>query len=258
MAKKTSTAKIETLGEVFELPYGYVDEEGAVHKEFEIREMTGIDEESVAKPEVRSNLGKIVTTLLSNCVLRVGSYRKSEMKDTKWEKIIRDMFLGDRDFALLKLRKITYGDEMSFDSRCPHCRKPVVIEFTLDELEINPVKCDPTKIPFELPKGYMDKDGEIHTTGFMKMPTGFDQEQLDAVARKNPGAANTMLITRCVFELGNVKLSSNTFRELSQKDREYLIKELSDNVFGPKFVVNTVCNNCGEDFEAGVNPVNFI
>ena len=244
--------------EVFELQAGYTDENGVTHKEVEIREMIGIDEEAIAHGDVRTNIGKIVTTLLSGCVIRIGSLEKEAISAGKWEKIMRDLYLGDRDYILLKIRELTYGNEMSFESRCPNCRKVVNIEFSLDELEIRPLSCDPARIPFELPKGYKDKDGEVCKYGFARMPTGFDQEQLDQVARKNPGTANTMLITRCVHELGKVKLSSKVFRELSLKDREYLVKTLADNNFGPKFLVEAVCDSCGSDFEAGVNPVNFI
>jgi len=241
----------------FRLLAGYKDSDGTIHDEVVIREMTGADEEAIAKAEVRNNIGKIVTTLLSSCIQRIGTIEKSNIKAAKWEEIINELFLGDRDLILMKIRELTYGNEMSFQTQCRDCRKSLTIDFTMDELEVRPLKDDPHAISFTLPRGYFDGK-ETHTSGTMRLPTGFDQEQLDSVARKNPGLANTTLITRCVTELGSVKLSSKVFREMGQKDRDYLVSHLADKVFGPRFIVNTVCDHCGHEFEAGVNPLNFI
>jgi len=257
MAKK-KPKELDVPTENMELMAGYKDDDEQIHKEVEVRELTGLDEEAIAKGDIRSNVGKIVTTLLSGCVMRIGGYTREDLSKTKWEGIFKGMFLGDRDLILLKIRETTYGTEMSFDSRCPSCKTDVKVEFDLEELEIKPLEVDPNRIPFELPKGFRDEEGNTVKVGAMRLPTGFDQEQLDHVARKNPGTANTMLITRCVYELGDLKLSSNTFRSLSSKDREYLVRTLAEHSFGPRFMIDTICDNCGNEFEAGVNPINFI
>ena len=257
MAKKQSK-KIDVPTESIEILAGYKDKEDNVHTTLEIREITGADEEAIAKADIRTNVGKVVTTLLTGCVTRVGSLERDSLSPSKWEAIFREMYLGDRDFILLKISEVTNGPEMSFNSRCPSCRKELTIEFNIDELVVEPLKGDPESIPFELPRGFFDDSGDRIKNGIMRLPNGFDQEQLDPVARKNPGTANTMLITRCVKELGDIKLSSATFRALGSKDREYLVKTLAENSFGPKFTIDAICDSCGNDFEAGVNPINFI
>lgn len=256
MAKKKTTV-IDQPTESIDLLLGYKDEEGNMHTTAEITEITGADEEAIAKADIRSNVGKVVTTLLSGCVVKIGSIEKGSLSASKWEAIFRNLFLGDRDFILLKISEVTNGKEMSITARCPSCRQELTIDFNIEEIEVTKPSVDPDNIPFELPKG-LRQDGEIIKNGVMRLPNGFDQEQLDQVARKNPGTANTMLITRCVKELGESKLSSSVFRSLSIKDREYLVKTLAENSFGPKFSVEAVCDSCGNDFEAGVNPVNFI
>jgi hypothetical protein len=256
MAKK-QTPEVKMGETTFDLLVGLTEGE-VVHKEVTMREMTGNDEEAVAKPEIRGNYGKVITTLLANCITRIGGLQKTQMHISKWENCIKSLYLGDRDYCLLKLRELTYGNEMKIATKCPSCRMSLNLEFFLEELEIRQFNGeDPARIPFELPKGY-NLNGTIYTKGFFKLPTGADQEYLDTMARKNPGLANTTLISKCFYELEDLKLGLNTFRDLSQRDRDYMLETLYENNFGPKFLMTVNCDGCGEEFETGVNPVNFI
>jgi hypothetical protein len=158
---KKNTIEVK-MGELtFDLLAGFKEGE-LLHKEITIREMTGADEEAVAKPEVRGNSGKVITTLLSNCVLRIGGLEKGRMSPAKWEDIIRKLYIGDRDYILLKIRELTYGNEMSVDTRCPFCKSNLKLDFFLEEIEIRPVDGDPGVITLELPKGY-NANGLIST-----------------------------------------------------------------------------------------------
>lgn len=261
MASKDKKVEIKPEEFTFDLMVGYPKEDTLL-KEVSIREMTGADEEAVAKAEVRSNIGKLITTLLANCVTRLSdgtiTLSKASMTPAKWEQVIQGLYLGDRDYILMKLREYTYGSEMHIDSQCPFCRNKLKVDFFMDEIELTPVTSDPARVPFELPKGYRDKEGNTYRIGAMRLLTGIDQEAIDPIARRNPGIANTTLISRSVYELEGLKLSPTVFRELSQKDREYLVETLSEATFGPKFLITVTCDSCGEEFETGVNPVNFI
>lgn len=251
-------AKVNKDTEEFELLYGAYDKEGNLHKEVTIKEMTGEDEENIAKADIRSNTGKMVTTLIAGCCTKIGGLEKGKLPYEEWERIVRNLFLGDRDYLLLKIRELNEGTEISFNSQCNSCKAEMVVTADFDELPIINPPDDPFNIEFTLPKGYIDKNNNLHTEGVLRLPNGFDQEQLDSVARKNMGQANTLLLTRCVKKLGDVKLSSKVFKELRTKDREVLVRLMADKAFGPRFTVETVCDNCGNEFEAGVNPVNFI
>lgn len=277
MAKKTAKAEekeerveaneaeqVEGIRDTFEIPYGYKDEEGNLHKEVHIIEIGGGAEEAIARADIRTNVGKIVTTLLAYCVDRVGTLEKEFTKPTKWEKIFRSMYLGDRDSILFNITLLTHflgredNKELSFDSRCPVCMQQSKICFDPDEIQILPVKENPEQLPFELPRGYRQpKTGAIYKSGIARMPTGFEQELLDTQARKNPAVANTSLLARCVYEMGDLRLNSKVFRDLGKRDREHILKIISDNVFGPRFMIDVVCENCGAKFEAGVHPINF-
>jgi hypothetical protein len=245
---------------VVELEVGYKDNDGTTHKEVEIREITGYDEEMISKAEVRGNIGKLITTLLSSVAVRIGDLTAKDLGKTKWEKIFRELPMGDRDKLMLELRKFTNGDEIELDIKCPHCKNKLqhIVEIDSD-IEYKNLQGDARRIPFELPKGVKNKDGQLCKTGFIRLPDGEDQEQLDAIARKNPGQANTTLLARVVTELdGFGKLALSDLRKMSVRDRDYLIKLVGDNTYGPKFEISFPCPSCGEDVEIGVHPVNFL
>ena len=100
----------EQLGETFDFVRGYTDESGTTHKDFELREMNGSDEEAISKPEIKSNGAKIGRTLLERCCLRIGTIYKSEVKSQEWREIIQSLAVGDQDIMLLRLREISLGD----------------------------------------------------------------------------------------------------------------------------------------------------
>lgn len=259
MAEKNKQLFEDTI--TFDLEVGYKDKDGNVHKEVEIREVTGIDEENIAKPEIRGNVGKIITTLISGVVVRIGDLTpKSVGSRAKWEKIFRELPMGDRDKIMLESRKFSNGDEIELDMKCPSCRQKIkhIVEIESD-IEHRELEVDPYLIPFELPKGVRNREGELCKTGNLRLPNGVDQEQLDAIARKNPGQANTTLLARTIVELdGFGKVGLTDLRNMSVRDRDYLIKLLNDSSYGPNFIISFPCPSCLEDVEAGVHPANFL
>ena len=245
--------------ELNELLMGYKDSEDKIHREFEVREMTGEDEEAISKNEVKNNGGKVIRTILERCVTRIGDFEKSSYTSTKWRDIINSLTVADQDLMLLKIRTESFGDELEVTHTCPNsdCKEKLNTIINADELEIRPFLGE-RELSFTLPKGYTDKNGVTHKEGIIRFPNGLDRELLDTVARKNLGTANTMLLTRCVLELGTVTVYDKIIRELSRRDREYLFKLLKENEFGINMQVDVTCSSCGEEFKGGLNLVNFI
>lgn len=251
--------KMIITGETFELLKGYRDENGTVHKEFEIREMNGADEEAIAKKEIKSNGAKILRTLLTRCCLRIGTLEKESMKESKWADIIQSLSVADQDYMILRLREISLGEEIETKYNCPdeNCKEEILTTSTVDELEIIPFD-GLEEIPFELPKGFTDKDGNVLKKGKLRHPNGLDREILDGIARKNTGHANTLMLTRCITELEGTKVYDDLVRNLSMKDRNYLLKLIQAHKFGVVLEVDVECPSCFNSFRASLNVVNFI
>lgn len=236
---------------------GYVDEEQNVHKDFTIREITGADEEALSKRDIKENGGKFVNTLLERCITSIGEITPKDVGMAKWKEIIRSLSVGDQDYALLQIRKETLGEEIEMSHTCPMCNTALTTIVDVDEIAINPFGGEFT-VDFTLPKGYKDKEGNVHTMGRLRFPKGLDREILDPVARKNIGQANTLLITRCIEELGTVYLTDKVVRELGLRDREYLLKLLKENNFGVNLFTDITCTDCGHEFKTTLNMVNFL
>lgn len=242
----------------YDLEAGYIDENGVCHNTYTLREINGADEEAVSKGDVRSNGSKLVNVLLSRCCLSIGTIKKKDVGIKKWESIIKSLLVGDQDIMLIKLREISIGKEFEVVHKCPSCGTELRTYFSSDELELIPFSGE-REIPFELPSGYKDSRGIVHKLGTMRLSTGLDREILTPLATKNAGKAKTaMLVRLCKFEDGLI-VTDDVMKRLVLRDREYLQKLLSDNLFGIEMTVDVECTNCGEEFKGNLNNVtNFI
>jgi len=101
----------------FELPKGYVDKDGTLHREVVLREITGADQEAMLNPQLRNNPAKMLTALLTRVIIRIGTLEKKKI-DTS---VTAGMFKSDRDFLISKLKEIDSGPDMEIDVECPDC-----------------------------------------------------------------------------------------------------------------------------------------
>ena len=250
----------EEVDEVFELLAGYIDDEGILQKTFTIREVNGNDEEAIYNSNKKANGASVITLLLERCVISIGNItRKSAGSTEAWRKVIQGLLVGDRDYIVLKLRELSVGDEFEVSHTCPNpeCKAELTSFVNIDEISIEPFKGDYT-IPFDLPKGYKDKSGNVHKEGILRLPNGLDGEILGPIAKKNIAKGTSMMLTRiCTFADGTI-ITQDVMSSLTVRDRRYLSDILKDNVFGVDTTVDITCSDCGETFKATFNPANFI
>jgi hypothetical protein len=103
----------------FDLPKGYLDDKGQVHREVTIREITGADQEAMLNPALRNNPAKMLTALLARVIVKLGALEGRQI-DTA---VTAALTKSDRDFLILKLKEIDSGPEMDIDVECPDCGK---------------------------------------------------------------------------------------------------------------------------------------
>lgn len=245
---------------VYEMLAGYKDDDGVIHKDFTLREITGRDEEAINNPSVKANGSKVISTLLSRCVTRIGTLTpKSVGGRDKWEKIIKSLYTGDQDYMMIQLRKMSIGNEVEVDHVCPNreCKAKLHTVLSIDELEVIPFNGERV-ISFCLPKGYKDKKSVIHKEGTMRLPTGLDREILTPLAKTNLAKATTTMLTRlCKFNDG-IYIDDDVMGGLTVRDREYLQKLLQEHIFGVNLQTDVTCDRCGETFKGSLNASNFI
>lgn len=237
---------------------GYKDENGVMHTEFEYREMNGTDEEAIAKPKVKSSGSMVTRVILERCITRIGSIEKESVKPSEWTSIIQSLAIGDQDFAMLKIREISLGDEFEVSHKCPSCKTKINSVFTLDELPLIPYS-GVEEIEFELPRGYKDKEGTVHKFGVLRHANGLDREALDKVVSQNPSMANTLLLARCIKSLGTAPITDDLLRNLSMRDRNYLFSLIRDTSFGydvSDFEIE--CPSCERELSISFNQTDFL
>lgn len=105
----------ETTMETTLLPVGYVDENGAVHRDVELHAMTGREDDLLAARGTawKSRIGQVLT----NCIDRIGPYAtKPDIA-----KALRALPSTDRMWMLIRLRVLSLGDVYELPLTCPHC-----------------------------------------------------------------------------------------------------------------------------------------
>lgn len=255
-----TTNKIKVVSkdeDVFEFLMGYRDDDNVFHREFSVTEMTGEEEEAISKSDVKQNGGKIIRTILERCITSIGTLTQKELGKSKWREVIQSLAVGDQDYALLKIREETLGSEIEVVHQCPSCKQELKTIVDTEDLEILPFMGDEV-IHFELPRGYVDKDGNKHISGTLRFPNGLDREMLDQVARSNLGMANTMLLTRCIVDFEELKVYDQIVRKLGIKDRTYLLDLLTEHQFGVNLETEVVCPSCGHMFKGNMSASNFM
>src|SRR5256885_580231 len=113
---------------VFPLPGGLVEEDGRRLGAAELRPLTGHQEAWLAE-HAGAPSALAVTRLLSSCVVRLDDVAPGP-------EVIRRLLVGDRDFLMLQLRRITLGDRVLAVLTCPACGAKMDVEFLASEVPI--------------------------------------------------------------------------------------------------------------------------
>ena len=82
-----------------------------------------------------------------------------------------------------------------------------------------------TEVKFELPKGYVDKEGKVHKKGVMRLANAADEivPLNDPRVKMNPGYLSILLLERVVTKLGDLKtVDSHVIESLFTADMAYL------------------------------------
>ena len=82
-----------------------------------------------------------------------------------------------------------------------------------------------TEFAFTLPRGYVDSDGDVHTSGVMRLSTAFDEiaPMKDPRVQSNPGYLVIILLARVITKLGELEhITPKTIERLFSADLAYL------------------------------------
>lgn len=81
------------------------------------------------------------------------------------------------------------------------------------------------EFPFVLPKGYVDKNGNLHREGVMRLANAADEKLplKDPRVQQNPAYLMIIILSRVIIKLGTLEtVSTQTIEELFSADFAYL------------------------------------
>jgi hypothetical protein len=224
------------------LPGGYINAAGEVVTEAEVRELTGQDEEAVAKS---STLGKALMTIIQRGTVKIGKEKASE-------DILDKMLAGDRDALLIGIFRATFGNTAELKTWCNECSELKDVEVDVNQDIKTKVLVDPMNDRVFTVKG---RKQEIT----LRLPTGFVQKELITNADKTSAELNTILLEHCVVKIGESPvLSKFQVQAMGLTDRQLCIEEINNRVPGPQFdAVEIVCPDCESEVKVPINLGNL-
>lgn len=109
----------------FELPMGFVDREGTLHKKGTMRLATAMDEITILNDmRVQSNGAYIVIVLLARVITSLGSLQSINTN------VIENMFAADLTYLQEFYRQINENGSTRREFNCPHCQKPFEVDLS--------------------------------------------------------------------------------------------------------------------------------
>jgi hypothetical protein len=206
-----------------------------------VRELNGEDEERIARTKLKNDSSAFLTAILEAGVDRLGDSRPT--KDD-----LHSLTLGDRDYLLLEIARVTYGDEFKFDQYvCNGCGEKIDVELSLRE-DIPVTRLDKVEdATFEVRL----KNDRIAT---VTLPTcEIAHEIMDDAT--TGAEVNTILIAHAVEEIrgpkGVTKIAGDrdVAKRLGLTDRQALVIAMGERMPGPQYNKITFTHEpgCGEE-----------
>lgn len=214
-----------------ELAGGYLSMDGTFVREAEVRELTGRDEEALARIK---DIGRWMTAILERGTVRVGS-------DASSPGILDDLLAGDWETLLVAIRAVTFGNEYETETMCLSCEQQYSVKIDVT-----------TDIPIRAAK---EEDREFTVQGkrsvyTVQMRTGATQRKiLENMSDLTTAELNTLVLFESITGInGKPPMSDEVVRDLPMLDRQNLLREISTRQAGPDMGgVRTKCPACGAE-----------
>lgn len=203
------------------LPGGF-RRKGEVVRRATVRELTGEDEELLAKASRSGNLYHFIDTML-NCGV------EDIDKDT-----LSTMLVGDRDALLVGIRAATFGQEIEYAFECPFCKGETELEFDVNDIPVKKLDDPEADMEFEVE---LKRDRKAH----VRLANGADQSAVFEKDNLTVPERDSILLSRCVLSIEdkdgtstNIAAFPSAVRKLSVPDRKKLLEAIVSRQPGPQ------------------------
>jgi len=118
-----------------------------------------------------------------------------------------------------------------------------------------------TEFEFVLPKGYVDKEGNLHKKGVMRLATAKDEiaPLQDHRVRNNESYMIIILLARVITQLGDLKnIDTGTVEKLFSVDLDFLQRFYQKVNSEESSDVKIQCPHCESEFTMSLDEVLFV
>ena len=115
-----------------------------------------------------------------------------------------------------------------------------------------------TEFEFELPRGYVDQNGEVHKRGVMRLATAADEIMplRDPRVQQNPGYLTVILLSRVVTKLGTMQTKNSRVLTSQIHIDEAYLQDLYQRINMQEVpAYKVVCPHCNKEFDL---PLDFL
>jgi hypothetical protein len=240
-AKDVIVGDVPTIAETPEnrivLPRG-ISANGKWNATCEVRELTGVDEEALAKAR---KADETFDLMLVRGVTRVGELDLSRMDSGESRGWLGKLLIGEREMLFLAIAKATYGDERKYEYKCKDCGLAQTLTVRISE------DFKPQEIPDIREKAfsYTTTKGQKIT---YRLATGDDQAEVLRKQGATTAEMNTTLLSSCITEVDGTLVVDPMFfaRSLSMRDRQAILSDMVAHQPTINLLVEFPCDGCGE------------
>jgi hypothetical protein len=216
------------------LPGGFINSSGEIVRTAEVRELTGRDEEIIART---GNVARALNATLIRGVVKLGNEDSTEV-------MLDQLLGGDRDELLLGIYKVTFGNPAELNTYCGGCDSDKTVYVDLDKDIARKTLSNPAEDRTFTVKGRNGKsEYEVN------LPTGKAQKEMSENIEKTNAELTTILLQNTVTKInGSLVLDKRQILDIGLNDREIIQREIAQKVSGPKFDnIVAPCPECGEE-----------
>ena len=241
-------ARQETVGPVpliqrstdpmFELPRGLMYN-GTWHTQVTVRELTGVDEEVLARVKTVQDMFDQVIALGTT---RIGTLELTQMTFPERQGALQGLLLGEREQLYLAVVQATYGDDKTLKYTCPSCEEEQDLTVTISE-DLKPRVVDDvdrTEFSYTTSKGQQ-----------IAYRPAIGSDQIEALGRRgaSPAEQNTIILSRCIKTVdGQMVLNPLDYaRGMSMRDRTALLDLLIERQPTVNLTITINCAVCREE-----------
>jgi hypothetical protein len=231
------------------LPGGLVLEDDVVITTARVKELTGTDEEAIARAAISGNPFHFLNVLLESGVVQVGDQPAKKTKS-----LLKKLLVGDRDALIMGIRRVTYGDEIEQEEwTCPECDTESDLSIPLADVPVKKLDT-PSDAIFEVEM----RKGRVATVA---LATGGDQLAVFENPKLNIKERDSLLLARALISIkeangvvnGTAGFANGTVAAMNMADRNKILKELAQRQPGPQFNdVKFVHDSCNKEVTVAV------